>query len=69
MPEATVTPEPLPEQFPHRRRFTPEECRFLIENGLLNSRWELVDGRFISKMRQYAAHKLADLLPPVSTEE
>jgi Uma2 family endonuclease len=62
MPQATVTPEPLPEQFPHRRRFTRDEGRFLTDNGLLDGRWELVDGEIISKMGQNPAHKVAVIL-------
>ena len=62
MPQVTVTPDPLPEPFPQRRRFTREECRFLVDNGLLDGRWELVDGEIISKTGQNPPHKIAVIL-------
>jgi len=62
MPQLIVTPEPLPEQSPQRRRFTREECRFLTDNGLLDGRWELVDGEIISKMGQKPPHRVAVVL-------
>jgi Uma2 family endonuclease len=77
VPQATITPEPLPEQFPHRRRFTRDECRFLTDNGLLDGRWELVDGEIISKMGQNPPHRvgvalvmawLTQLFPPLRVQ-
>ena len=58
MPHLTEIPETLPENFPNRKRFTRDDCRFLVDNGLLTGRWELVDGEIINKMGQKPPHRI-----------
>lgn len=44
------------ESAPNRKRWTRHECEFLVKNGLLVGRYELVDGEVISKMGQNPPH-------------
>jgi len=41
---------------PNRKRWTRQDCAFLVESGLLNERYELIDGDVISKMGQKPTH-------------
>ena len=54
MTETLVEPEN--ETFPNRTRITRKMCQFLMDNGLLIGRYELIDGVILSKMGQNAPH-------------
>lgn len=49
---------PANEMFPNRKRWTREECYCLMEEGKLTGRWELVDGKILSTMRQKPSHSV-----------
>lgn len=57
MPQ-TLPPPPISagEPTPNRKRWTRRDCEFLVNNGLLVGRYELIDGEIISKMGQNAPH-------------
>ena len=50
------------EHFPHRRRWTREECQRLAEMGLLTGRYELIDGEILALMGQNPPHRLTLML-------
>ena len=43
---------------PNRKMWTRAECEFLVKEGMLKGRYELVDGEIISKMGQKRKHAL-----------
>ncbi len=47
------------EIFPNRYRWTVEACSRLVELGVLEGRYEVLDGEVISKMGQNPAHSNA----------
>ena len=47
------------EHFPNRKLLTRRECDFLRDNGLLEGRYELINGEIISKMSQKPPHAYA----------
>ena len=60
MTETLVAPEN--ETFPNRRRWTRDECERLVKKGELTGRYELIDGKIISKMGQHSPHTIASML-------
>ena len=60
MANTTVAPEFEP--FPHRRRWTRDECRRLVEMGFLTGRYELIDGEVLSLMGQNPPHRMTLML-------
>ncbi len=42
--------------FPPRKRMTVRECYEMMETGDLTGRWELIDGKILSKMGQKPPH-------------
>ena len=53
-PSPTLPPTPQ-----GRKRWTRDDCQFLENAGLLDDRYELIDGEIISKMGQNAPHSTA----------
>ena len=60
MANTTVAPEFEP--FPHRRRWTRDECSRLAEMGLLTGRYELIDGEILALMGQNPPHRMTLML-------
>lgn len=57
MPQTTERPTlQYREQAPTRKRWTRDECALLVNLGVLNGRYELIDGEIVSKMGQGALH-------------
>ena len=50
------------EPTPNRKRFTRDECAFLVDSQLLTGRYELIDGEIIFKMGQKRPHSLTLVL-------
>ena len=50
------------EMFPHRYRWTVEECSRLAEEGRLTGRYEVIDGEIITKMGQKPPHSITIVL-------
>ena len=47
---------PYQSEEPRRMKFTRENCKFLEENGLLEGRYELIEGDILFKMPQKMPH-------------
>jgi Uma2 family endonuclease len=60
MANTTVAPEF--EYFPHRRRWTRDECNRLAEMGFLPGRYELIDGEILSLRGQNPPHRITLML-------
>ena len=56
MIETLVAPEG--ENYPDRKRITRTMCEFLTNNGLLDERYELIDGVIILKMPKKPSHRI-----------
>ena len=52
-------PPPLPPTPQGRKRWTRDDCRFLENAGLLDDRYELINGEIISKMGQNHPHTIS----------
>lgn len=52
-------PQTLPPTKSRRKRWTRDDCLFLERSGLLEGRYELIDGEIIDKMGQNRPHSLA----------
>ena len=50
------------EPAPNRVRWTRAQCDAIREAGVLNGRYELIDGEVIAKMGQNPPHRLAVVL-------
>lgn len=50
------------EPFPNRRRWTCDECRQMAEIGLLEGRYELIDGEILSLLGQNPPHRMTLML-------
>jgi|GEM_PF-3579827 hypothetical protein len=65
-PCPSPSPPPSPavayEPPPNRKRWTRRECRFLVENGLLVGRYELIDGWVLSETGQNRRHAITIVL-------
>jgi Uma2 family endonuclease len=62
MPQV-VAPIPFaPEPAPNRIRWTRAQCDAIRAAGVLNERYELIDGEVLSKMGQKPPHRLAVVL-------
>jgi Uma2 family endonuclease len=57
-PESVVVPESMEIVHPQRRRWTRDDCTFLVNNGFLEGRWELIEGEIINKMGQKPLHRI-----------
>jgi Uma2 family endonuclease len=60
MVNTSITPEFEP--FPHRRRWTRDECHRLAEIGFIEGRYELIDGEILSLMGQNPPHRMTLML-------
>jgi len=60
MANTTIAPEFEP--FPHRRRWTRDECYRLAEMEFLTGRYELIDGEILSLMGQNPPHRMTLML-------
>jgi Uncharacterized protein conserved in cyanobacteria len=59
VPHFTPPTEYQPEPAPNRVRWTRNQCAALLDAGILEGRYELVEGEIISKMGQRPAHRIA----------
>lgn len=62
MPQTLGPPQTPPEPAPNPKRWTRQECEFLVQNELLDGRYELIEGEIISKMGQHRPHAIAVML-------
>ena len=57
-----LTEKPSLEPTPHRKRWTRQDCEFLVRSELLVGRYELIEGDIISKMGQKPPHSVVIML-------
>src|SRR5437868_3188646 len=62
MPQIAEPVEYAPDPTPNRVRWTRKQCQALLDAGILEGRYELVDGEIISKMGQKPPHRIAVML-------
>ncbi len=62
MPQAVEPISHDREPTPHRVRWTRSQCDAIREAGVIDGRYELIDGEVISKMDQKPAHRLTVVL-------
>ena len=64
MPTAihAISSDTPPEPTPNRIRWTRRQVDFLVKNGLLTGRYELIDGEVISKTGQNPPHRVCVVL-------
>jgi Uma2 family endonuclease len=59
MPQILESVKYTHEPAPNPVRWTRQQCRAMLENGLLAGRYELIEGEIINKMGQKRSHALA----------